>query len=398
MTKKKRVLYRLAAILLIVAVIAGLMMALRGAKQKMAAAPEWKPRPVPLETAVIREGVLSRTIRYLGRLEALSTAEIAPKISARVLSLHADQGDAVAAGDILARLDDRNIRAQIAAAEANINAAKARLIGARAAATAARSSLSFLEREYERYKTLFEKKGISESAMEASRNRLYEARGRAVQAEQSIRSVQKEIAALTAQLTEADARLADTEIRAEQSGTIENRHAEVGDMTMPGKPLFTLMDVSSCRLAFNLVQEDLKWIGPGRPVRLSGPVAEEQPEPSVSRIFPSLESDQTVRAEIDLPGGCPEQLRVGSLLPMEVVVKKGTGLIVPRAALVPAPKDAGYQVYAVRENRLVSVPVQVEIEHGGQALIAGALAAGESVAVGEYLQWIRLHRAMDATP
>ena len=393
----KRIFAWVVTILVLVAVVAGLGMVLRKAKEKMAAAPVWKPRPAPVETAVLKQGELSQTLRYLARLEAVATAEIAPKISARILSLHADKGDTVAKGDLLARLDDRDIRAQIGSAEAGIGAAKARLSGAKSAAATARSTRSYAEREYDRDKSLFEKKGISASAVEGSRNRMDEARGKTAQADQSIKSIEQEISTLTAQLAEAKARLTYTEIRADYPGTIQKRYMETGDMTMPGKPLFSLMDVSSYRLGFDLVQEDLARVRPGQTVRVQWQMAEQPKNMTVSRIYPSLESDQTVRAEVDLSCKCPEQFKVGSLIPLEVVVEEGSGLTAPQTALVPGPDPGKYLVYAVREKRLAPVPVQAEIRNSGQVLISGDVSEGEYVAVGEYLQWIRLHSGMEVS-
>lgn len=392
----KRILGRIVIIAVIIAMVAGLGLALRKGKKQIAAAPVWKPRPSPVETALVTEGTLAETIRYLARLEALATAEISSKISARIITLNADNGDIVAAGDILARLDDRDIQAQIRALKAHMEAGKAKLAGAKAGAAAAISNQSYAEREYDRDNRLFEKKGISSSAVEASRNRLDDARGKSTQAKQSIQTIEQENSALNAQLTEAMTRLSYTRIRADYPGTIRKRYVEIGDMTMPGKPVFEMMDLSSYRLGFDLVQEDLAWIRPGGVVRIQWPVPilKENQKITVSRIFPSLESDQTVRAEVDLPCGCPEQLKVGSLVPLEVVVQEARGIIVPQAALVPTP-DGGYLVYTVLEKRLKQVPVQVKLRHGGEVIVQGNLTPGETVAVGEYLQWIRLHEGME---
>lgn len=386
---------RIVTILILLAIVAGLAVAVRRAKHRMAAAPVWKPRPAPVETAAVVKGKLSRTIRYLARLEAVAAAEIAPKISARVVAIPVNEGDVVAAGDLLARLDDRDIRAQIAAIEAQIRAAAARQAGARAGAEAAGSGHAYALREYGRDRRLFEKKGISASALEGSRNRMDEALAKRTQAEEAVRSLEQEIASLNARLAEARARLTYAEIRADHPGTLRKRHAEAGDMAMPGKPLFEMMDVSSFRLGFDLVESDLARVHAGQEARIHwpAPVPEAHRTAAVSRIFPSLESDQTVRAEIDLPGGSPGQLKVGSLLPVEVVAGEGEGLILPRTALVPA-REGGRMVYAVREGRLRSVPVEVLLEHEERVLVRGELSPGEPVAVGEYLQWVRLHDGM----
>ncbi|MDX9786059.1 MAG: efflux RND transporter periplasmic adaptor subunit [Desulfobacterales bacterium] len=388
----KRISGRVVTILILFVIVVGLAMALHKAKKQLAAAPVWQARPSPVETAIVREGNLSRSLRYLARLEAVSMAEIAPKINARIVSLEMDEGDTVATGDVLARLDDRDVRAQITGLEATIEAGKARLAGAKAGADAARSNLAYAERENKRDKRLFDKKGISASTLEASQNQLDEARSQTLQAEEAVRSIKKEISALKAQLAEARTRLSYATIRADYPGTIQKRYAELGDMAMPGKPIFNMMDISSFRLAFELVEDDLALIQAGQTVRIqwSIPVPANRQTATVTRIFPSLELDQTVRAEIDLFCPCSEKLKVGSLVPIEVVVRESRGLIVPQTAIVPTPAG-GSMVYVVREGRLQGVPVQLDLCHNDQALILGELEAGEAVAVGEYLQWVRLH-------
>ncbi len=391
----KRVYIRILAILVIVAIVVGLAMALRKAKQQTAAAPVWTPRPAPVETAAVAEGELARTFRYLARLEAAASAEIAPRLRARIVALEANEGDIIAKGDLLARLDDRDIRARIDAAQADVTAAEARLASARAGAEAARSHLAYARQEHDRDQNLFEQNAVSAAALERSRNQLDEALAKTTQADEAIRSAEEEIKARKARLAEARAALADTEIRADSSGAIRKRYAEVGDMAMPGKPIYAMMDVSSYRLGFDLVQKDLEWVRPGRPVRIQWPVppSEDVREAAVTRIFPSMESNQTVRAEIDLFCRCPERMKVGSLIPVEVVAAEGRGLIVPGTALAPTSKG-GHIVYAVRDGRLKAVPVRIALRQEDRVLVEGELAPGEAVAVGEYLQWVRMHDGM----
>ncbi|MBF0211723.1 MAG: efflux RND transporter periplasmic adaptor subunit [Desulfamplus sp.] len=389
-------------ILIVVVAVFGALTALRRAKQNIANAPVWQPRPSFVETDLVKEDTLSQTIHYLARLEAVSTAEISSKISARIVSLHADKGDTVLEGNLLAQLDDRDIQSQVSAIKANIEAVKYKLKGTKAAASTSLSNKSYAEKEYNRDKRLFEQKGISQSDIDASRNRLNDAQGKAIQAEQSIQSIEQEILALNSQLNEALTRLTYAQIRADSSGTIKKRFAEVGDMTMPGKPIFEMMDISSYRLAFDLVQEDLKVVAAGKKVKIDWYLPVElnsAKEVSISRIFPSLESDQTVRAEIDLLCSCPKELKVGSLVPIEVVVLEGKGLVVPQTALVPTVEEFQNMVYLLKENRLKQVKVRVKLQNDSHAIIepvkVGEITDNDLVAVGEYLQWVRIHKDME---
>lgn len=384
-------------LIVILAVGIGLAIGMKNIKKRMASAPEWHPRPVPVDTAEVTLGVLRQTLRYLARLEALATAEITPRISARITEVKVDEGDVVANGELLARLDDRDIQAQISSIQARIEAQKAGLKGNRASLTAARQNLEYLKREYERDRQLFENKGISRSDMEASQNRLNNAQGDEQKLEEQAESIEQEIKSLEAQLEEARTRLSYTVVTSPYPGRIRRRFSEVGDMAKPGAPLFSMMDVSSYRLEFDLVQEDLTRIRPGQAVRIHWPaeiqVPPDRQQGELARIFPSMESDKTVRAEIDLQCRCPEKIKIGSLVPLEVVIREGTGLIVPKTALVPIP-EGGQAVYAVREGRLKRVPVIVDFSGGEHSLIQGDIEPGERVAVGEYLQWVRLHEGM----
>lgn len=392
----------------LLAVIGMLAVAVKKGRQRLASAPGWQPRPVPVMVQPVERATISETVSYLARLEPLATAEIAPRISARIEELKADDGDRVEAGELLAVLDDRDIRAQIAALEAKIAAQEARLKANRAALDTARQDAAFRRRELDRDQRLFNEKGISASQVEGSRNQFDAAVGHLQSLEQESASIANEAKSLAAQLDEARTRLTFTEIRSPSAGIVRLRYREVGDMARSGEAIFSLMDISRHRLAFDLVQEDLTRVQPGQKVLIhwqrdasgSAPrssaaapsAADRAPsEAAISRIFPSLEAGKTVRAEIDLLESTPEHLRIGSFVPIDLVIAEGEGLVIPRGALLPF-EQGGSAVYVVRANQLHLAPVRVRLADETRALIEGDLREGEQVAVGEYLQWVRRSR------
>lgn len=384
---------RLFLFLLVLVVIAGLAVAVRKGRERMAQAPVWHPRPVPVHAVPVTRRKIERSISYLARLEPVATAQIAAEISARVEAVEADETDRVAKDMLLARLDDRDIRAQIDALQARIEAQKARGEANQAALASAKKTVSFLRREFGRDRKLYQQKGISASALDVSRNELDTAVGKELVLKQDALSIGQELDALKAQLDEAETRLTYTQIRAPLAGVISRRFVEPGDMTQPGSPLFSLMDRSSHRLAFDLVQEDLPLVHAGQKVLIQWPA--ENPKGArdsrVSKIFPSLESQTTVRAEVDLLCPCPADLRIGTFIPIRVVIKEAEGLTVPRDALVPVP-GGGFSVYVVRNKALDQVAVTVTLSDDVSSLVTGSLRQGEPVAVGEYLQWVRRHQ------
>lgn len=384
---------RWVLVMVLVLVLIGLALALRQGTRRLAEAPVWQPRPVPVHALPVSTGKLQRGIRYLARLEPIAIAQIAPQISARVEAVLVQENDPVMSGQPLAKLDDRDFRAQIDSLKAKIEAQKARLAATQTALDAARKTAAFLQRELVRDQTLFAQKGISASALDISRNNRDTALGKQLSLEQEARGAVREQEALSAQLEEAQTRLSYTEVRAPMAGVISGRYVDPGDMAKPGSPLFSLLDRSSHRLAFDLVQEDLALVQAGQEVliRWPGTTAPEPHASRVTRIFPAMEKQTTVRAEVDLFCPCPGPLRIGTMVPIEVVVEQAEGLIIPRDALVPLA-GGGFAAYAVRDGKMQMVPVRVRLSNDVSSLVEGELSASDRVAVGEYLQWVRHHQ------
>lgn len=378
------------AVLLAVAVVRG--------RRQLASAPRWQPRPVPVTAAPVKRATVRQTISYLARLEPFATAEIAPQISARIEQVYVDEGDSVQPGQLLAKLDDRDIRAQTRAIEAKIAAQDARLKGNQAALDAAKQNVSFLRREFERDQRLFNEKGTSASALESSRNQLDTALGKLQGYQQDEVSITHERKALAAQLDEARTRLSYTEVRSSSAGVVRRCYVEVGDMAKAGGALFSLMDYSCHRLAFDVVQEDLILLTPGKTVLVHWPAElaalvtqSESSRAGLSRIFPSLEVGKTVRAEVDMCQQLPPELHIGIFVPVEIVVREAEGLAVARNALVPL-EGGGSAVYAVRAGALELVKIREILSDEQSTLVEGALSEGDQVATGEYLQWVRRSR------
>jgi multidrug efflux pump subunit AcrA (membrane-fusion protein) len=89
---------------------------------------------ISVGTAAVIRDVLSPTLTYSGNVQARTQVNLVPRISARLERLHADVGDEVKAGDIIAELDHAQLDAQVTQAEAGVSAAEAKLEQAQASA------------------------------------------------------------------------------------------------------------------------------------------------------------------------------------------------------------------------------------------------------------------------
>ncbi len=109
-----RLIARLAKIMVVVAVIGGVAYWLRFS-------------PVPVTVHPVGEGEIVAEVMGTGTLEAHYRATISPRISGRLLEVLVDMGDQVSAGQLLARLDDVELKPQVAMAEASMTVAQAML-------------------------------------------------------------------------------------------------------------------------------------------------------------------------------------------------------------------------------------------------------------------------------
>lgn len=164
--------------------------------------------PVPPDAA--RHTVASRPVApridVVGTVASEEAARLSARLSAAVQEVLVSAGSAVTNGQVLVRLDDRDLREQVAAAEA---------------------ALVLAEAEYNRTKSLFERNAATEQALTA--------------AESAFRSAQAQAEARRVTLTYAS-------ITSPLDGIVTERRVEAGDMAHPGQVLLTVYDPSRMRL------------------------------------------------------------------------------------------------------------------------------------------------------
>ncbi|HAZ50049.1 MAG TPA: efflux RND transporter periplasmic adaptor subunit [Cyanobacteria bacterium UBA11371] len=85
------------------------------------------PRSVPVRLAVVQTSTLEESSEFVGTLEAQRTLPLRPEIDGRLSELFVKAGDVVRPGDIIARMESEELRAQLVQARANLLAAQARL-------------------------------------------------------------------------------------------------------------------------------------------------------------------------------------------------------------------------------------------------------------------------------
>lgn len=234
----------------------------------------------------------SAFIPATGVVEA-TEVEVQPELSARIQALLVEEGDRVREGELIAQLDKEQLQAQLKLSEAEAAAARARLrdleAGSRpqeitmaeASLRAARAELERARQDWLRAKELYEQKMLTEQESDRAKATYDVALARAAEAGERVQLLKEgerpqRIEAARAELKRARAalelvrvQLEDTEVRSPLSGTVAIKHAEEGEVGMPGSPLVTLLDLEDLWVTVYVKEARIGFVKLGQPAEVS---------------------------------------------------------------------------------------------------------------------------------
>ena len=277
------------------------------------------------------------TVEAIGTVRANESVEIRPQITESVRRIAFVEGEQVRAGEVLVELDDAEAVAAVAAAKA---------------------SLVDAESQFQRGKELFRSELASASELETLEARRDAAR---------------------AALDAAEARFADTVIRAPFAGRVGLRRVSLGALVTPSTIITTLDDTDTLKLDFDVPETALGRLGEGLPVEafsaawpdstFSGTVA------SIDTRVDPVSRTITVRARIANPD---RLLRPGMFLSVNLLRRDVTALVVPEQALLP--EQSRQFVLVVEDSGTVEKrQIVTGRRRPGQVEVVSGLTEGELV-------------------
>jgi RND family efflux transporter MFP subunit len=368
---RRRWPWLVAALIVLVALVAGAL------GWRAARAPQVQVATVQAPASAAGSGSV---LQATGYVTARREATVSAQITGRLTEVHVEEGEHVQAGQLLARLDDSQAKAQLALARANEAAARAALGQYQANATLARITLR-------RERTLVDK-GL------ASRQSLDQAVASAASAEAALADAREQIAVAVAQRQVAEVNYDYTFVRAPFAGVITDKAAQVGEIVSPLSAgggftrtgVATIVDMNSLEVDVDVNESYIHRVHAGQPAEA---VLDAYPDwripARVIAIVPTADKAKaTVKVRVALLQKSPRILpdmgvRVNFLERAAVPSTASEGVLVPAAALVDSA--AGKAVWRVRDTRVERVPVRVLASFGDLRQVGGALRAGESVVI-----------------
>jgi multidrug resistance efflux pump len=282
-----------------------------------------KPRPAKVTTWKVKSQMYPLIISQVGSVSAKSVAEVSAKAMAQVKEIPVQPGDNVVGGNeeggsptILARLDDREIQArlrqalsQVAAMDRAMEAAQAKVGAARAQMLASRANKGKAISDYRRYQDLYRNQAATGQQLEHSRAQKDVAEAQDSAAAKDVMAAQNDVERIKAQREQAQAAAAEarvmlsyTVIQAPFTGKLVKKMVDVGDMAIPGHPLFLVETSSTPELHAFVSESLLPYLKVGQEMTVRVDALSRTLKGNLREVVPKSDpSTRTVMVKVSLP-------------------------------------------------------------------------------------------------
>lgn len=257
------------------------------------------------EAWTVRDTMVAATFDASGVARPMADATLSTKLMGQVVEVSVREGDVVAEGQPLIRIDATDLAAKRAQVEASIREAEAVVRDA--------------ETQAGRMRTLYEQDAAPKVQLDAAETGLERARAR--------------LATARAAAAEVDATAAYAVVRAPFDGVVTSRFVDPGDFAAPGAPMVTVLDAGTLRIAATAAPDVVAGLTRGDTLQAW---IEGRPVPAVVEgVVPSAAGNlYTVNALVEnqgrrfLPGSAatlelPQGSRTAVLIPAEAVIRRG---------------------------------------------------------------------------
>lgn len=309
------------------------------------AAEKTEPVHGPTAKAELRE--IGEILRWPGTVTARTVAQVSPKVSARILEIMVQTGDAVKAGQLVAKLDQSEL-------QAHVNQVRSELAAAEAQAARASADLR-------RTESLYRQEAATKQSLEAS--------------QAAARSAEAQVAQAKAGIAGAESRFAETVLRAPFDGTVLKRNLEPGDTAMPGSPVLTVQSSQKLRVEAAIPESCARRLQPGE--TLKAVIAGSSHSVGIEEIAPAADPQtRTVLVKLGLDG--PAQ--PGAFAWVEQHCGSESVLLIPAAAVSRSGQLESVRL--VEQGAAKLRHIRTGKLYGGQVEVLSGLKQGDVVALG----------------
>ena len=303
------------------------------------------PPAIGVEVAVARQDTVETEVSVTGRIEAVHAIELRPDVDGRIVQIFVREGQPVAAGTPLFKVDDAELRAQIDRASADRDLA---------------------EQTLERTRQLLGQNASSQADLERA-----EAMARSARAQVELLSV----------------RLARTTVRAPFAGVAGQRFVSLGDYVSPQSRLVSLQTTNPQRVVLNLPERYAAELRPGQTVRFGvAAYPADSFTATVEFVDPLVVLPARTIVVKALTSNAGDRLRPGMFAEARIATAvRPTAILIPEDALMPSP-GGGNAVWRIEGGKAVRRDVAIGVRRAGLVEVTSGVAGGDQVVIGGLMQ------------
>lgn len=342
------------------------------------------PMALDVEAAQAQRRDISTYLTLDGQIAPLENSTLSFQQSGPISAVYVNQGDRVTQGELLAKIDDSTLRAQLAQVQAQIAQASAQAQSSALnvpitqsqttqAAASAKAALANAKLTYDQNQQLFKQGYVSQSQLEQARSQYVAAQStyQTAVSNQGSTGVQSSNAAAAreavhaaqAQANTLRTQIGQTSLYAPFDGVVTARLADPGAMATPGTPVLAISKVNTVWVNINVPDEDLQYVHAGTPVTFTASQLGGRKFSSKIATVNAVPTQGTLSYEARIREPNPGASLRGGMLVSATIQKEShkNTIVVPRAAV--AQTDQGSNVFIVTNgNKAQEVPVQVGIQ------------------------------------
>jgi membrane fusion protein (multidrug efflux system) len=336
--------FRTILIILVLAVITGLVIRklFFSSDQARAVKAGGPPPAAKLSGFVVSPSASESVINTAGTLISSEEVTLRSETSGKIIQLNISEGQKVAKGTLLVKLNDDELVATQRKLESRVNLARQRL---------------------DRQKSLFESKAIAQEEYDIALN---------------------EVAVIEADMLYNEAMLRKTEIRAPFSGQVGLKSVSEGSYVTPAIEIAVMHQLNPLKLDFSIPERYSQSVRPGEEVRFTIDGSRDTFVAIVYAVEPKIDpSTRTVkmRANVSNPSG---KLFPGAFARVSLVLKKTDAMLVPTQAVIPVLK--GKKVFVSNAGIAVSRPIVTGERNAAMIEVLEGLQPGDTVITSGIMQ------------
>ena len=204
---------------------------------------------MPVEFATVKRAPVAEQILVVGNLIGAATVEVVPRANGRLQVVDVKLGDPVRQGQVIARVEDSELREQVRGAEASYQVSQASIRQREA-------DLKLAQNNLERSRSLYERQLLPQQTFDD-----VDARHQAAVAQLDLARAQFEQS--KARLDELKITLTNTQIVSPVDGFIGKRYLDPGAFASTNAPVASVVDIRTVRMVANLVERDMRRVPVG---------------------------------------------------------------------------------------------------------------------------------------